>query len=407
MKKLLTVSLFAIMAVSTANADIASTKYVGDQMKLAEKVANKVTLFTDKLTDDQYPTAKLVVGELAKKQGTLKAGANITIGSDGTITAKDTTYSTGTAATSGLTKLYGEAGTNTDGTMTQNFLSAELKKKEITDNKVTSVNADVTQASDTKYPSEKAVRTAIDALNTNIQGQLNGKQASLGYTAENTANKVTTLSNTSTNTQYPGAKLVYDELAKKQGTLTAGANITISGNTISAKDTTYSTGTTTTSGLTKLYTTTGDKTDGTMTQSALTTELGKKEITDNKVTSVNLITTQASDTKYPSEKAVSTAIYAAIGGLSGDVSGLTTKVIDLESGADGFEKEISSIKQEQITQNNNIATNTGDISNIETNLGPLNGVEIAAAPEACRTGGTGRCALIMDAGAAKWEVISY
>ena len=32
MKKLLTVSLFAIMAVSAANADIASTKYVGDQI---------------------------------------------------------------------------------------------------------------------------------------------------------------------------------------------------------------------------------------------------------------------------------------------------------------------------------------------------------------------------------------
>lgn len=41
-------------------------------------------------------------------------------------------------------------------------------------------------------------------------------------------------------------------------------------------NTTYTTGTTSTSGLTKLYTTTGTATDGTMTQNAITTELNNK-----------------------------------------------------------------------------------------------------------------------------------
>lgn len=60
MKKILTVSLFAIMAVSAANADIASTDYVGTQMNLAEKIANKVTIVDQNSVDEKYPSAKAV-----------------------------------------------------------------------------------------------------------------------------------------------------------------------------------------------------------------------------------------------------------------------------------------------------------------------------------------------------------
>ena len=60
MKKILTVSLFAIMAVSAANADIASTDYVGTQMNLAEKIANKVTVVNQDSVDEKYPSAKAV-----------------------------------------------------------------------------------------------------------------------------------------------------------------------------------------------------------------------------------------------------------------------------------------------------------------------------------------------------------
>lgn len=54
---------------------------------------------------------------------------------------------------------------------------------------------------------------------------------------ENTSNKVTSLSSSSTNAQYPSAKCVYDALTGKQDTLTAGTGITISGNTISVDGT--------------------------------------------------------------------------------------------------------------------------------------------------------------------------
>jgi Cu/Ag efflux protein CusF len=70
-----------------------------------------------------------------------------------------------------------------------------------------------------------------------------------------------------------------EELAKKQNTFNWGTNLTYdpTSNTVSATDTTYTTGTADASGLTKLYTTTGTATDGTMTQAAITTELGNKQ----------------------------------------------------------------------------------------------------------------------------------
>lgn len=53
-------------------------------------------------------------------QEKLVAGTNISIAADGvTISATDTTYSTGTSSTAGITKLYDQNGQNTDGAVTQ------------------------------------------------------------------------------------------------------------------------------------------------------------------------------------------------------------------------------------------------------------------------------------------------
>ena len=65
---------------------------------------------------------------------TVEAGDNITlapyIDNDKiTISAVDTTYSTGTSSISGLTKLYSETGANTDGTMTQHSITSALSDK--------------------------------------------------------------------------------------------------------------------------------------------------------------------------------------------------------------------------------------------------------------------------------------
>lgn len=69
----------------------------------------------------------------------------------------------------------------------------------------------------------------------------NGKQASLGFTAENVANKVTAFSSP-TDTQYPSAKLVSDQLATKGTSSFSGAYADLSGKptlgTAAAQDTT-------------------------------------------------------------------------------------------------------------------------------------------------------------------------
>lgn len=75
-------------------------------------------------------------------------------------------------------------------------VNVDLSGKENISNKVTSVSSSST---DTQYPSAKAVYSGLSAK-------------------ENTSNKVTSMSNSSTDTQYPSAKAVYNSLNSKENT---------------------------------------------------------------------------------------------------------------------------------------------------------------------------------------------
>ena len=70
------------------------------------------------------------------------------------------------------------------------------------------------------YKKSNDAAVAKKADTATVNAELAKKQDALGYTAENTANKVTAISSTSTDTQYPSAKAVYAELAKKQNNIT-------------------------------------------------------------------------------------------------------------------------------------------------------------------------------------------
>lgn len=64
----------------------------------------------------------------------LVPGNNVTMSLSGsalTINARDSTYSTGTSSTSGLTKLYTTTGTNTDGTLTQSAINSNYVPKNV------------------------------------------------------------------------------------------------------------------------------------------------------------------------------------------------------------------------------------------------------------------------------------
>ena len=116
----------------------------------------------------------------------------------------------------------------------------------------------------------------MDGVTSNVQTQLNAKAAS-SHTHNSYVNQ-NAFSNVTIGETTISADTTTDTL-----TLVAGSNITLTPDatndkiTIAAKDTTYSTGTATTAGLTKLYGSTGSSTDGTMTRSAITSALSTKE----------------------------------------------------------------------------------------------------------------------------------
>jgi hypothetical protein len=72
----------------------------------------------------------------------------------------------------------------------------------------------------------------LSGVSSNIQTQLNGKQSSLGFTPENVANKKTTLTDNS-DTYYPTQKAVKTVIDAKQDTLVSGTNIkTVNGTSL-------------------------------------------------------------------------------------------------------------------------------------------------------------------------------
>ena len=151
--------------------------------------------------------------------GGVKTGSNIT-NSSGTISltktnvtsalgytppTTNTTYSTGTASTSGITKLYTGTGTNTDGTMTQSAINTALSGKLNTTGTAAKATAD---ASGNTITSTYATKT-----------ELNTKQATL-------------VSGTNIKTVNSTSLLGSGNIAV-QPTLVSGTNIkTINGNSL-------------------------------------------------------------------------------------------------------------------------------------------------------------------------------
>ena len=131
-----------------------------------EDASNKVTSISGSSTNTQYPSAKLVYDQLALKQDKIDSSHKL---SADNVDDTNTTHKFTTAAD--ITKLAGIA------------TGAQV-------NVIETVKVDGTALTVT----DKAV---------NITGK------------ENTSNKVTSISSSSTNTQYPSAKLLYDQLALK------------------------------------------------------------------------------------------------------------------------------------------------------------------------------------------------
>ena len=250
--------------------------------------------------------------------------------SDGTATwgnDNNTTYSTGTASTAGLTKLYTGTGTATDGTMTQSAINTALNGKASsshTHNSITNQDTRNVNTTPTQMPLGLSVHlksNSTDGLNDGgtyhstlmIKGWEDvsgGPWAQMTVTANNnlyfrssnndTWNAWRKVSLDGHTHNYAGSssaggaansavKATQDSAGQQinttyiKGLSVSGKTITYTKGdgttgTITTQDTntTYSTGTASTSGLTKLYTGTGTATDGTMTQAAINTALSGK-----------------------------------------------------------------------------------------------------------------------------------
>ena len=145
------------------------TSNIQTQLNAKENSANKVTSVSSTSTDTQYPSAKAMYTALSGKQATISDLATIRSGAAAGATAVQDLGDLGVTAT----------------------------------------------ATELNY---------VDGVTSNIQTQLNAKQASLGYTAENSANKVTSVSSTSTDTQYPSAKAVYGYVSGELATVNSNNN---------------------------------------------------------------------------------------------------------------------------------------------------------------------------------------
>lgn len=175
MKKMFAASLVAIMAVSAANAEIASVSYT--DKAITAKTGDISTLATNAKSN-----LTAAVNELAGKVGTQDVGAQVS----GALTeAKGYTdtevkklaegaVATNTAAIAALDNTYA----------TDEALADGLALKEDAANKTTSF--DDTTASDVKFPSTSAVKSyvssAVSTLNTDlgaVQTALAGKQATI------------------------------------------------------------------------------------------------------------------------------------------------------------------------------------------------------------------------------------
>ena len=129
-------------------------------------------------------------------------------------TDTNTQYSTGTTTYSGTTKLYTGTGTATDGTLTQKAITDALNGKLSTSGTAAKATAD---ASGNTITTTYATKT-----------ELGNKQDKLGYTAENTANKVASggdmekaLAATDADTKYPTLKAALEVAQIAAGAATA------------------------------------------------------------------------------------------------------------------------------------------------------------------------------------------
>ena len=293
---------YAVISETLALGETSSTAYRGDRGKVAYDHSQK--------TGNPHGTTKadLGLGNVENKSSATIRGeltkANVTTALGYTPPTTNTTYSTGSTTYSGTTKLYTGTGTNTDGTMTQNAITTALNGKASSGHNHDGVYVPTTEAgtnaalnrlstgssnpTDNDYYIAQYAgggtttttyhRRPVSALWNYIKSKADSVYATKSHShsyagsssSGGSANSAVKLDTSAGSTTQP----VYFSGGKPVAIpYTIGKSVP--SNAVFT-DTKYGTGSSTTAGLTKLYTGTGSATDGTMTQSAITSALSGK-----------------------------------------------------------------------------------------------------------------------------------
>lgn len=219
------------------------------------------------------------------------------------------TYTTGSSTTPGITKLYDSTGTNTDGTITQKVLTNLLENKSdashIHDN-ATTINAGFMSTEQVKTLNQLASfkLTTIDYNEDDVvvnsstvyeAGPVMDAYITLNKASETSSGVMSAADKKKLDGIAEGAtKYVHPSYTQENlGLYKLSVDTTGHVNSVSpvekaditalgisgGEGPTYTTGSSTTPGITKLYSSTGTNTDGAMTQKAVTDELAKKSST--------------------------------------------------------------------------------------------------------------------------------
>lgn len=247
--------------------DVSDTAESGKYVSAVSETDGKITVSRASL-----PTVGNATLTIQRNGTTVdKFTANATSDKTINIIDNDTTYSTGTATASGLTKLYTTTGTATDGTMTQAALNTALSGKQATIDDLgtirtgaaagaTAVQPSAISDMQTKTNMKNAITDGMDKENTyptvalleaqidssaqetgqaisDINAALSGKQATLttsnikgaGSVSVGIENGVITVTGTDNDTKYT----LPDATTTTKGGVIVGSNISVSSGTIS------------------------------------------------------------------------------------------------------------------------------------------------------------------------------
>ena len=214
------------------------------------------------------------------------------------ISATDTKYTTGTPTYSGTTKLYTGTGNATDGTLTQKAITDALGGKLSTSGTAAKATAD---ASGNVITTTYATKT-----------ELGTKQDKLGYTAENTANKVVSgsdmesaLAAADADTKYPTLKAALEIAQVAAGNQTKDYGNLVNYNTVS-------TGLIDNNAVTSAKIADGTIATADLANSSVTTaKIADSNVTEGKIAANAVTTAKIKDANVTTAKIADSAITSA------------------------------------------------------------------------------------------------